>query len=174
MGTGNDRFVINGDHAVIAARLDKYSIPEPNTGCVLWFGSAHPKGYGHLRLGGRKGGLVPAYRAAYILEYGPIPPGLCIDHLCRQPACINPRHLEPVTNQVNCQRGDCGKATGALYRSKIRCKHGHPFNKENTYIDARGYRACRECKRLWMERNTTRESRREYMRELRARRRADK
>jgi hypothetical protein len=37
-------------------------------------------------------------------EHGPVPEGLELDHLCRNPPCVNPAHLEPVTHQQNMQR----------------------------------------------------------------------
>lgn len=47
----------------------------------------------------------------YVAKYGPVPPGLDLDHLCRIRRCINPDHLEPVTNAVNSRRGARAKLT---------------------------------------------------------------
>lgn len=70
-------------------------------GCWLWkFPS--PRGYGSVVRDGR---TRQTHRYAYELLIGPIPEGLVIDHLCRRPPCLNPLHLEPVTQQVNVQRG---------------------------------------------------------------------
>ena len=81
-------------------------------------------------------------RGAHILMYlifvGPIPDGYEVDHLCRVHACGRPSHLEAVTHQVNQKRG--------LNGSKTHCKHGHPFDEENTYINTRGQRECRTCR----------------------------
>lgn len=77
----------------IKERLDFYSIPEPNSGCLLWTGAAFEKrmGYGALNILGR--GVVAAHRLAYELHYGPIPKGMFVCHKCDVPACINPDHL---------------------------------------------------------------------------------
>jgi hypothetical protein len=75
---------------------------EKTGGCWLWTGSRNGGGYGNY---GGKG----AHRYAYELLKAPIPPGLVIDHLCRVRHCVNPDHMEPVTQSVNCRRGDTGK-----------------------------------------------------------------
>jgi hypothetical protein len=70
--------------------------------CWLWTGGLDGKGYGQFGLGGKH---VRAHRFAYELLVKPIPAGLDLDHLCRVITCVNPAHLEPVTRQVNRQRG---------------------------------------------------------------------
>lgn len=67
------------------------------TGCWLWQGTLDPLGYGRF---GRK----LAHRCGYERHIGPIPAGLVLDHLCVNPPCVNPAHLEPVTQSVNMQR----------------------------------------------------------------------
>lgn len=69
---------------------------------------------------------------------GPIPDGLQLDHLCRNRGCINPGHLEPVTNRENARRG----LHGILLE---RCPHGHPYDDENTVVNSAGGRECRAC-----------------------------
>jgi DNA-binding MarR family transcriptional regulator len=121
----------------LAEKIERYSIPEPNSGCLLWMGAiAH--GYGQVRHGAAR---LMAHRASYELERGPIPDGLVLDHLCRNKACINPRHLEPVTNGENVLRG-FWKSTGKNVRNSFRC--GHPLVPSNLYRYG-GSRVCRIC-----------------------------
>lgn len=83
-----------------------YSISE--SGCWVWQHRIDRTGYGRTRKG--SGGTNRlAHRVAYENLVGPIPSGLELDHLCRVRACINPKHLEPVTRQENVLRGQIGK-----------------------------------------------------------------
>lgn len=68
------------------------------SGCWEWIGAKNRLGYGVWH-------SVPAHRLSYERERGPIGPGLHIDHLCRNPSCIRPDHLEPVTPRENSMRG---------------------------------------------------------------------
>lgn len=70
-------------------------------GCWEWQGLKNAKGYGELFVEKKH---LKAHRVAYELLVGPIPEGLTIDHLCRNTGCVNPEHLEPVTNQENRRR----------------------------------------------------------------------
>jgi hypothetical protein len=74
---------------------------DPETGCWAWKTSS-AGGYGVIRVNDR---TCKAHRVFYEALVGPIPDGLDIDHLCRNKACVNPDHLEPVTTAVNVQRG---------------------------------------------------------------------
>lgn len=74
---------------------------EPNSGCWLWSGADNGVGYGKFR--GRY-----AHRISWEMHKGPIPDGMHIDHLCRVRCCVNPEHLEPVTNRENARRGNTG------------------------------------------------------------------
>lgn len=74
--------------------------------CWEWKGAICPgTGYGHVGLGRRTDGVGVVHRVVYELLVGPIPPGMDLDHLCRNRACCNPDHLEPVTRSVNNRRG---------------------------------------------------------------------
>jgi hypothetical protein len=84
-----------------------------------------------------------AHRVSYERYVGPIPEGAHLDHLCRNRACVNPEHLEPVSVQTNILRGVSPSAVNA---AKTECLRGHPFDDENTYVCPAGKRRCRACK----------------------------
>lgn len=109
------------------------------TPCWISDRAQQPNGYTKI---GVQGKTKLVHRVAFEAEHGPIPDGLVIDHLCRQRACCNPEHLEPVTNRVNLLRGDTLTAREASMTS---CVAGHQFNKANTRFTAKGKRACRSC-----------------------------
>lgn len=79
-------------------KLEAGSIPEPNSGCLLWCGATNQKGYGRVRWNAR---TQSAHRLAWLAAYGPIPPGMLVCHKCDVPACINPTHLWLGTNDQN-------------------------------------------------------------------------
>jgi len=109
-------------------------------GCWEWTG-AKRDGYGALTIDGR---MVRVHRWVYERLHGPIPTGLQTDHLCRNRACINPAHLELVTNKENVLRGE---GVTAENHRKTHCQYGHPFDAANTRITSRGRRQCRTCHR---------------------------
>lgn len=111
--------------------------------CWVWTAATNRSGgYGRFRVGGRAGRMVSAHRFAYERLVGPIPDGLTIDHLCRVPRCVNPKHLEPVTVRENTLRGESFSARNAR---KTHCIHGHPFDEANTIHRKGGRRECRIC-----------------------------
>ena len=135
-------------------RLRFQCLPRSSTGCWLWNGPIHPRGYGRVSYKNQK---RAAHRLAYELFLGPVSDGLQLDHTChtldetcragtRCPhrRCVNPFHLEPVTPTENRNRGRGTKAQVTA------CPAGHPYDAVNTY--ARRYRGhsvreCRICKR---------------------------
>jgi hypothetical protein len=132
-----------------AERYDKYAFPEPNTGCFIWMGSINQHGYGRLHVGYKSDGTrksALAHRAAYEHFVGPIPEGLQLDHKCRLRCCVNPEHLEPVTNQENTKRGLGPKQLRDRQLSKTHCPQGHPYFGDNLLLDKKG-RRCWICRR---------------------------
>lgn len=119
---------------------------EKTATCWLWRGAISADGYGNFGLeDGRTGS---AHRVSYEWIVGPIPEGAVIDHLCRVRTCVNPAHLEPVTNAVNLQRGVGPELASLRNVDQTFCLHGHPLFGDNLYVQPKtGYRYCRTCQR---------------------------
>jgi len=105
--------------------------------CILWTRHIDRDGYGKASYGS-------AHGKAYEREVGPVPPGMELDHLCRNRACVNVERLEPVTHAENMRRSAAAQ--------KTHCIHGHLYDEANTYLrpsgtNPRGNRACRACHR---------------------------
>lgn len=127
-------------------------VPEyaPHLGrCWIWLGAHTDLGYGRLYIGSEDHYARPAHQISYEIHVGPMPPGLVIDHLCRVPACVNPSHLEPVTQEENTRRGTAAEALAAARASITHCPAGHAYEGENLIVapNGSGYmtRSCRAC-----------------------------
>jgi hypothetical protein len=105
--------------------------------CWLWTGTL-VGGYGTFR----SGATVRAHRWSYEHLIGPIPEGLHLDHLCRVRQCVNPAHLEPVTQRENNRRGEGWSGQKAR---QTQCLHGHPLSGDNLRIRPNGHRECKAC-----------------------------
>ena len=140
---GGYRYGIRSD-APFAERLDVYMMPEPNSGCWLWTGTLSGSGYGQFQLSPVTKKKAQAHRASYEYFVGPIPEGMQIDHLCRVRCCVNPAHLELVTQSENTRRGH-------LWQDAVtHCPQGHPYSPENlaSWGLRKGQRICLICNRL--------------------------
>lgn len=127
-----------GDARLPSRFWDKVT-PDSNSGCWLWIGKLDRYGYAKTSVKTR---AVTGHRMAY-LAVAPIPDGLTLDHLCRVRNCVNPAHLEPVTNVENVMRGE---SVWAVNARKTECHKGHPLDEANTYVTTDGFRQCRKCK----------------------------
>lgn len=124
-------------------------------GCWEWTGWRAPGGYGQFDLGQHR--RIYAHRYAYEILVGPIPEGLTIDHLCMNPPCCNPKHLEPVTQAVNNARGPNAR--------KTHCPQGHPYEGSNVGYTKTGHR--RYCKTCLREKSAERRARERLLRQSR-------
>ncbi len=129
-----------------ALRVDQNIEKDESSGCWNWTASRDTNGYGHLR---SRSATLQAHRVMWEIHRGPIPAGLEVDHLCRNRACVNPDHLEPVTPAENKRRAGRRLRTGA-------CHRGHAMTPENTYVSPRGRENCRECCRVNQRRRAAR------------------
>lgn len=125
--------------------------------CWEWTGAKDPKGYGKVTRGRSGEGTMLSHRAVYEFLVGKIPEGLVLDHLCRNPSCVKPTHLEPVTQRENTVRG-----VGPASRSKwTSCSKGHEYTESNTHFQKNGTRACKKCHAIW-ERERQRKIREQF------------
>lgn len=125
--------------------VDRHIVDE--NGCWIWQGAKYGNGYSRTC---RRGRPTTAHRLSYEHHVGPIPEGLVLDHLCRVPLCVNPEHLEPVTQKENLRRGR------NFNSEKTHCPQGHEYTPENikrlgSKPNARYCKACaREDSRIRM------------------------
>ncbi|WP_443034927.1 HNH endonuclease [Streptomyces sp. BE133] len=137
----------------LPSRMASKTEVDSESGCWLWTGSCNregPSGYGQVFYQG-KTDLV--HRVVFKLLVGEIPEGFQVTHAeprpCHHNRCCSPNHLEAVAKEEALARSDWERARAR----RTHCRHGHEYMPENTYLDPRGFRQCRTCRR---ERNKSR------------------
>lgn len=124
-------------------RFEKHVQMDGITTCWHWSGPSNGRGYGVMQIDGKN---VYAHRYAFTAFVGAIPPGLEIDHMCRNRYCVNPVHLRAVTHIENLR----AIPRELLGRRLSACRKGHEYTAETTLLRLRGHssrRICRVCKR---------------------------
>lgn len=119
------------------AKVQKGDGPED---CWVWTAHTDEKGYGTFSVYPK---MLKAHRYAYETLVGSVPEDRVLDHLCRNPACVNPDHLEVVTNRENILRG---VSIVAVCAKVTHCPQGHPYDSLNTRL-YQGRRYCKACQR---------------------------
>jgi hypothetical protein len=128
-----------------AERFWAKTVRDPDSDCWEWIGATTDQGYGTFFPGPGDGRhTVYAHRWLYEQTRGVIPANLELDHLCRNRACVNPDHLEPVNRLTNMLRG--AHRSARAVRSN-RCLRGHDLSNAYVRRDT-GARQCRECKQI--------------------------
>jgi len=124
---------------VIERLMEKVEFAD--NGCWVFTGGLAANGYGMISAGSRTGRrrTPRTHRVTYEHFVGPVPDGLDLDHLCRNRACCNPAHLEPVDRKTNVARG-------VKKTLQTECKNGHPLSGDNLIATPK-QRKCRTCRR---------------------------
>lgn len=129
------------------------SRPRIHIGCVEVTGvPRHDKGYGvgYVPVGPQPYNgpaaryTIGAHVAAFMLAWGPVPPGKQVRHVCDNPPCVNPLHLMIGTSADNTH--DMLARGRQNNQRKTHCPRGHLYDAENTYISPKGHRGCRTCR----------------------------
>ena len=118
---------------------------EVKSGCWEWTACLSPQGYGQFWDGNT---YCLAHRFSYEIKNGKIPKGLVIDHLCRNPCCVNPEHLECVTMAENTRRGALHDVIREKHRMQTHCMRGHPLDGDNLSTKRNGHRGCKKCQKM--------------------------
>jgi hypothetical protein len=111
---------------------------EKTDSCWNWLGSKTSSGYGLFYIGDKR---YRAHRVSYTIYRDTISDGLVIDHLCKNKLCVNPEHLEQVTQSENVKRGLAGKINN-YQKAKTACPRGHEY----TRLAKNGSRVCGKCR----------------------------
>ena len=143
--TGN---LIEGDpegrRGRATAKFHTHYTINPITGCHVWHGCIHTRGYGCMWFDGR---LQLAHRIAWQIAGRELPTGgLVLDHICEVKPCVNVEHLRVLTNRENIMRSPLAPMNVLL--ASDTCRHGHPYPNPPERWSNTGTRRCRECEAL--------------------------
>ena len=130
---------MNKNVVAFIERLSALSAAHGDDACWPWPLAKRCDGYGQVTCGGK---TWKAHRLSYEIANGPITDGKQLDHLCRRRDCVNPRHVEPVSQRENIMRSPI--ALAAINARKTACNRGHSFDAANTYAYP-GHRICKQC-----------------------------
>lgn len=124
------------------SNMERYAdsiVFEPMSGCWPWIGATYNNGYGRMRQLGKE---LKAHRVIYKEIKGELDDSMALDHLCRNRACVNPDHLQPVSHRLNCVRGN---GPSGLNARKTQCKYGHQLDPVDLDSPTSKRRICVEC-----------------------------
>jgi hypothetical protein len=128
-------------------------VTKTEAGCWISGWCKDRKGYTQIWRDGQMRGV---HREVYLEAVGPIPEGMVIDHLCNNPPCCNPEHLEAVTPTENTRRSwistphERRKLVGS--RRRTHCPNGHAYADHGFMVaekrfPGRWYQSCRTCQK---------------------------
>lgn len=140
--------------------LDRFMshVRKIETGCWIWTGSLNAEGYGTFK-DGKKTWLAHRWAYKHIGKHDLVPE---LHHKCRVRACVNHKDLEPTDPLTHPDK------PSVLNLLKKECPAGHPYDEVNTYVDSRGHRHCRECRKeanmrsYWKRWKKVRKAQKEY------------
>jgi HNH endonuclease len=136
--------------------FDGKYVVDAQSGCWIWKSKPDQNGYGRYRFDSKLlRANVAAHRVSYLLHIGNIPEGLVIDHVCRVRNCVNPEHLEVVSQKENVRRSNVFRRRQRLSKGD-RCREGHTFEGQNVMARPSGGRRCRKCHNAQKRRHTLR------------------
>ena len=130
-------------HLDIENPLDRFlrrvNIGKPNQ-CWDWRGARTPFGHGQFWYIDK---LHVAHRWLYEYLFGKIQKDLDCHHTCENPSCVNPFHLQLVTRKQHIDQSP--RTISHINKKKLSCLQGHKYTYENTWVDSKGYRRCKQC-----------------------------
>ena len=123
-------------------QLERFlSLVDKTSHCWNWKGVFNVYGYGLMHVNGPQ---IKAHRISYQEFNGPLDEKLVIDHICRNRACVNPKHLRQTTIKQNVLSGE---GLSAINLTKDFCVREHPLLGVNLYLH-KNKRQCKECRKI--------------------------